>query len=281
MTNTETIAPRLEMSSDDFSKVVEMAADIAGLAIPDTKKSLVQSRLSKRMRQIGANSFKEYLSRVSTKSGDTDEGRAFLSALTTNVSSFYRENHHFEFFVEKILPMISRKLAAGERARFWSAGCSSGQEAYTLAMEILAACPKARAPDLLILGSDIDSEILRRAEAATYSESEISGIPSEKRKRFVHQKADGQFVMNDEVRSLVRFKELNIHGDWPMRGPFDAIFCRNVVIYFDEAHQQALWPRFNQLLKPDGYLFLGHSERIYPLDGTGFAGAGVTIYRKV
>lgn len=280
MTFGSTLPSKLEMSAQEFQLVANLASDIAGLSIPDTKMSLVQSRLSKRMRQVGMSSFGEYLARVAAAKVDSSERKEFLSALTTNVSSFYRESHHFEFFTKHVIPGISHKLAAGEKVRIWSAGCSSGQEPYSIAMELLLACPDAQAPNVLILGSDIDPEILARAKSAQYTEAEIDGIPADRRGRFLEKTPDGRFEMCGRIRSLIRFKELNLHGQWPMTGPFDAIFCRNVVIYFDETRQQALWPRFNGLLQKGGHLFLGHSERIHPLNGTGFESAGVTTYRK-
>ena len=149
-------------------------------------------------------------------------------------------------------------------------------------MEILKSIPDVSAPDLLILGTDIDPKILRRAVDGVYSEAEIETIAPIDRKRFfkLSDPRTRSFSVSPDLRNLVRFRELNLHGDWPMHGAFDAIFCRNVVIYFDDETQRALWPRFRDCLAPGGWLMLGHSERIHPLEGTGFLSSGVTIYRK-
>lgn len=266
-----------QMSDREFERVASVALDAAGLAIPATKKSLVQSRVARRMRSLGHPTFTDYLDYLDANPG---ERRELVSALTTNVSSFYRERHHFEFLVHTVLPELRARLERGGRARFWSAGCSSGQEPYTLGMELLRHLPNAAEKNILILGTDIDPAILARARAGRYSEAEIASVAAPDRARFFAAQPDGTFAAGPALRSLVRFRELNLHKDWPMKGPFDAIFCRNVVIYFDEARQRDLWPRFRALLAPGGWLMLGHSERIHPLSGSGFVTAGVTTYRK-
>jgi len=267
------------MTDAEFSKVASIAAKAAGLSIPASKKSLVQSRIARRMRDLRLASCQDYLSFVDQNDTET---RELISVLTTNVSAFYRENHHFEFLVDTIIPKLRAKLKSGGRVRLWSAGCSSGQEPFTLAMELTKAIPNIRDCDLLILGTDIDPKILKTAIKGTYSEAEVEAIAPQDRERFLVKSVerDGHFVVNDDLKKLVRFRELNLHGEWPMQVEFDAIFCRNVVIYFDDDTQRALWPRFRDRLVSDGWLMLGHSERIHPLEETGFTSAGVTIYQK-
>lgn len=269
------------LSAAGFRQIAAIALEEAGLAIPEGKIALVQSRLSKRMRAIGIDAFESYVALVSDRQ-NRDERRELVSVLTTNVSSFFRERHHFDVFAAQVLPPLAARLArrAGS-VRIWSAGCSSGQEPYSIAMECLRAIPDAPEKDLLILATDIDPAILARASAGRYGAQEMSGVPDADRTRFFTRDDGGvHSVVKDPLRRLVRFRELNLHGAWPMRGKFDVIFCRNVVIYFDEAHQARLWPRFHAALSPGGFLFLGHSERIHPLDGSGFSSAGVTVYRK-
>jgi chemotaxis protein methyltransferase CheR len=269
------------LSDDEFHRITRIALEDAGLSIPASKKALVQSRLSRRMRVLGVSDFGTYIGIVS-RPDNHEERRELVSALTTNVSSFFRERHHFDFFSKTVLPAVEAKLASRSGpVRIWSAGCSSGQEPYSLAMECLRRIPDAADRDLLILGTDIDPAILQRAKAGLYSQAEVAGIPeNDLRQHFSSDATDGSRRVNDGLRRLVRFRELNLHGKWPMRGQFEAIFCRNVVIYFDEEHQRKLWPRFHMALVPGGYLFLGHSERIHPMDGSSFTSAGVTIYRK-
>ena len=270
------------LSEAGFFRIAEIALEEAGLAIPHGKIALVQSRISKRMRALGIADFDAYVGLVSNRA-NRDERRELVSVLTTNVSSFFREKHHFDLFAKLLLPSLADRLSRREGpVRIWSAGCSSGQEPFTIAMECLRLMPDAPERDLLILATDIDPAMLKRAASGRYSATEIAGVPEADRKRFFLSEDGGShFVASDEMQRLIRFRELNIHGEWPMRGRFDAIFCRNVVIYFDEAHQARLWPRFHAALSPGGLLFLGHSERIHPLEGSGFQTAGVTVYRKI
>ncbi len=267
------------LSDVEFARLAAIAAEFAGLSIPASKKSLVQSRIARRMRQLGLSTCQDYIAFVDSNASET---RELISVLTTNVSNFYREKHHFEFLVERVVPKIKEKLDAGQPARIWSAGCSSGQEAYTLAMELLKSMPDLVQKNFRILGTDIDRKILDRAVAGTYSEAEIEAVPRHERDRFFVPAEDrpGSFSVKPELRKLVHFRELNLHGGWPMQASYEAILCRNVVIYFDDETQRALWPRFRDRLAPGGWLMLGHSERIHPLEGTGFASVGVTIYQK-
>lgn len=269
------------LADDEFHRITRIALEEAGLSIPKSKKALVQSRLSRRMRVLGISDFSTYIGLVSLPENG-DERRELVSVLTTNVSSFFRERHHFDFLSKTVLPVVEAKLASRSGpVRIWSAGCSSGQEPYSLAMECLRRIPDAADRDLLILGTDIDPVILQRARTGQYSQADVSGIPeNDLRQHFSFDSANGTYRVNEGLRRMIRFRELNLHAKWPMHGQFEAIFCRNVVIYFDEDHQRRLWPRFHMALAPGGHLFLGHSERIHPMDGSGFNSAGVTIYRK-
>lgn len=261
------------LSDQHFQRVIEIAATEAGLAIPETKKSLVQSRVARRMRTLGLSDCGEYLDSLP---GNSTETQHFISALTTNVSHFFREAHHFEYIREKVLTKTTSK-----RLRFWSAGCSNGQEPYSLAMEIIKSVPNAGKMDVLILATDIDDTVLEKASRGIYSETEIEGVPEPDRKRFLTRQQNGQYQINEELRKLVRFRKLNLNSpNWPMKGPFDAILCRNVVIYFSDETQNLLWPRFRNLLGTSGSLLLGHSERIVDVEGMGFQVAGVTTYQK-
>ena len=220
----------------------------------------------------------DYISIVSgTKA--PEERRELISILTTNVSSFYREQHHFQHLKSDVFKRLREKIAAGKTVRLWSAGCSSGQEPYTIGIEILKYFTSSEVKNILVLASDIDPSILEKARRGQYSHLEISAISEPDQNAFFEQQGD-KYEALQKLKSLVRFRELNLHGQWPMSGAFDAIFCRNVLIYFDDTHQQALWPRFRNALVPGGYLYLGHSERIHPLDTSGFTSIGSTIYQN-
>lgn len=262
------------LSDRDFRKILQIADSEAGLAIPEAKRSLVQSRVAQRMRSLGIAEYRDYLS---TLDHDASETQHLISALTTNVSHFFRERHHFDVLRDTFL-----LDAPPERLRFWSAGCSNGQEPYSLAIEILKSIPDAGDRDILVLATDIDHVVLEKAGHGRYSASEAEGVPKPDRARFFTREPDGTLRVRTEVKRLVRFRHLNLNGAaWPMKGPFDAIMCRNVVIYFNDQTQANLWPRFHALLRPGGLLMLGHSERIHALADSGFDADGVTTYRKL
>lgn len=264
----------ISLSDAEFRQIAAIAAREAGLAIPETKKSLVQSRLARRMRSLGLSACSAYLAALEE---DAEETQHLICALTTNVSHFFRERHHFDHVRDTFLTD-----RAPVRLRFWSAGCSNGQEPYSLGMEIVRAMPDAAQRDILVLATDIDRNVLEKAAAGIYSDSEVESISLKDRTRFLKSQPDGTHRVSTEIRRLVKFRYLNLNANgWPMSGPFDAIFCRNVVIYFDDRTQASLWPRFRALLKPGGSLMLGHSERIHPMTGSGFEAIGVTTYRRI
>lgn len=266
------------MSEAAFAAIAKLARSEAGLVLTPGKATMVQSRLRKRLRSLGLNDFESYSRYVCSPDGEA-ERRQMISALTTNVSHFFREAHHFALLREKLFPSLVGRARSGGRIRIWSAGCSSGQEPFSIAMALLSHAPDMAQHDVLILGSDIDPSIVATAEAATYSPQQISGIPPDLRKAHLVPAGDGLHRMAPQLRRMVRFRELNLLGPWPMKGRFDAIFCRNVVIYFDQTTQNGLWPRFHQMLAPDGWLFLGHSERISDEAGHLYHSVGQTAYR--
>ncbi len=264
-----------------FAALARVAHAEAGLVLPPDKAPMVMSRIGKRMRRVGARSLEEYCELLECPDCG-EERREMIFALTTNVTSFLREAHHFECFRETILPELVTRARQGGRVRLWSAGCSTGQEPYSLAMTVLEAFPEAATTDLRILATDIDPHVLREARGGSYAEQLLQPLPEIWRSRFFEpgSEATGQWRVKEEVRRLVVFRELNLLDRWPMKGRFDAIFCRNVVIYFDRVTQSALWPRFHGALAPGGYLFLGHSERIDLADQPPFRPAGTTIYQR-
>ncbi len=264
----------MTLSDAEFSQIVGIALREAGLAIPDSKKSLVQSRVARRMRTLGFSECRDYLASLEESAEETQH---LIAALTTNVSHFFRETHHFHHVRDALL-----QSGAKGKLRFWSAGCSNGQEPYSLAIEILKAIPEAEKHDILILASDIDRNVLQKAASGIYTFSEVESVDGNDRSKYWNELPDGRFEIVEAARKLVRFRQLNLNAStWPMTGPFDAIFCRNVVIYFNDETQAALWPRFRTMLKTGGLLMLGHSERLHPIEGSGFEPAGVTTYRKL
>lgn len=264
----------------DFRKIAAMVHGDAGIALPDTKATLVYSRLAKRLRALGLSSFKDYCALVAGKDG-LDERQRMLAALTTNVTRFFREPHHFEDLASKVLPPLLQHARSGGRVRIWSAACSSGQEPYSAAMTLLSLMPNAGDFDIKILATDIDPNMVVDGRNGVYSENLLAGVSAEHRRRWTTTDASGGVRMADELRALVTFNELNLIGDWPMKGRFDVIFCRNVAIYFEDDTQARLWGRFAPLLQPGGTLYIGHSERVAGPAAALLSPDGVTTYRKI
>ncbi|MEM1076371.1 MAG: protein-glutamate O-methyltransferase [Pseudomonadota bacterium] len=268
------------MDSRTFEAIADLAYRESGLQLVAEKSSMIQSRLRHRLKALGINNFGAYADFVVTENG-SDERRQMISALTTNVSHFFREKHHFDALAKTILPRVFDGLTKGSRFRLWSAGCSNGQEAYSIAMTLLECAPELRSHDVKILATDIDPNVVSFAQKGIYPERMVAGIPEPLLSKYFTQTTDTtntDFCVNDNLKSLVVFKELNLLSDWPIKQNIDVIFCRNVVIYFDTSTQNKLWQRFNEVLSADGVLFLGHSERIATPDAFGFQSVGPTTY---
>lgn len=269
-------APESGLSDRDFRRIAAIAHDAAGLMIPESKAAMVRSRLAKRMRKLALDDIGAYLDRV--EGGDGPELREMISVLTTNVTSFYRESHHFDLMTKDIVSGLREKAERGERVRLWSAGCSTGAEPYTMAMTLLEHSPTFQRSDTRILATDIDRAILAVGKSGVYTPERVQGLPPAERARYFKPLDNGTYEALPSIRRLITFRELNLISSWPMTGLFDIIFCRNVTIYFDEATQTDIWTRFFHCLAPGGWLFVGHSERVP--DAVGFQSAGNTVYRK-
>ena len=269
------------MSKRDFDEIAAMLYADAGIYLPPSKVNLVYSRLAKRLRALGLESFRDYCQLVGAPDG-ADERLEMLSALTTNVTRFFRESHHFEHLKVEVLPPLLESARRGGRARLWSAACSSGQEPYSMALTALSVDASAAAYDVKILATDIDPRVVADGERGAYAEAALVDVPPALRQRYFIPPARGarpEWRVADELRRLVVFRTLNLNADWPMRGKFAAIFCRNVVIYFDEATQQRVWSRFVDKLEPKGWLYIGHSERVTGPAASRLFSQGVTAYR--
>ncbi len=264
----------------DFHRIARIVHAESGIVLGDNKANLVYSRLAKRLRKAGLRSFHDYCELVQREDG-ADERQAMIAAMTTNVTRFFREAHHFALLEKTVLPPLLERAKKGERVRLWSSACSSGEEAYSMALTILGLMPDAGEHDILILASDLDPNMLERAELGTYTAPQVEPIPAELRRKWLARaKGDGamDFEVTEPVRKLVRFRELNLLDPWPMRSRFDIIFCRNVMIYFDDETQNGIWTRFAKFLEPDGVLCIGHSERIPA--SLPFELVGQTSYRR-
>ncbi len=268
-----------------FEFVVALIRQLAGIALAPHKMEMVYSRLARRLRDLKLPDFDSYCALLESDRAEAEIG-FLVNALTTNLTSFFREPHHFDHLRDKTLPEVQQRQAGSgrPRLRIWSAGCSSGQEPYTIAMVVASAIPDLRRWDARILATDIDTHMVETARRGVYPADMAQAlVDNHVRDRFFHRQrgagGDPVLLIDDEVKRLITFKPLNLLEPWPMRGPFDAIFCRNVLIYFDRIGRKQVIDNFARLLSHDGYLYLGHSESLYGVS-SGFRQIGPTIYRR-
>jgi chemotaxis protein methyltransferase CheR len=248
-----------ELTPAQFARITDVLHEHAGIRMREGKEGLVRARLTKRLRKLGLADFDAYLNHVE-KDTTRREFAEMIDALTTNKTSFLREASHFEFLRTSVFPTLSGPV------RIWSAGCSTGEEPYTLAMLCNEAFADIATRDVRILSTDISHRVLAQAKAGVYAAENMADVPAPWLQKYWTRKQDAQgravFEAEKPLRRLVHFAKLNLMERWPMQGPFDAILCRNVMIYFDKATQQQLVERYWQLLRPGGHLFVGHSESL-------------------
>ena len=247
----------VQLSENQFNKICAIVHRSCGIHLKKGKEALVRARLMKRLRAKQVASVNDYLDYIDRKEGN-HELTLFIDAMTTNKTSFFREAEHFNYLRDQILPELK-----SHRLRFWCAACSSGEEPYTLAMWLKEHMPDIDSKDLLILATDISRRVLEKARMAIYSKETLQNLPSAQFNKYfikLNGQHSGSFQVVKDVRMLVRLSWLNLLESWPMKGRFNVIFCRNVMIYFDRPTQQKLINRFWELLEPGGYLFVGHSE---------------------
>ena len=265
----------------EFKFISDLVGQRTGIVLSSAKRQMVYGRLSRRLRQLKLTKFSDYCDLLT--SGHEEELIEFTNALTTNLTAFFRENHHFEYLKQTVIPELIRNKAGSKRIRIWSAGCSSGEEPYSIAMCMREALPKASGWDIKILATDLDSNMVERGKAGVYTTERVEGLSPERMKKWV-KKGTGDNAdkvrMSDELRDLITFKELNLMEAWPIKGPFDFMFCRNVVIYFNKDTQKILFDRYADLLAPKAHLFIGHSESLNKVTDR-FNLLGKTIYQKV
>ncbi|MCW9053054.1 MAG: protein-glutamate O-methyltransferase [Motiliproteus sp.] len=263
---------------EDFESVRTRLNQHAGIVLSDIKKDMVYNRLARRLRSLGLQNIRDYLNLLDDSNRGKEEFIHFINALTTNLTSFFREPHHFQYLEQSLLPELMRSKS--DPIRVWSAGCSIGEEPYTLALvlnKVLAGRHPAQ-----IQATDIDTNVLEVARQGIYDQERVKKLSQEQLKRgFLRGKGKqrGMVKVKHEIRSLIQFQPLNLIADWSIKGPFDVIFCRNVMIYFDKATQKKLIARMAELLTPNGHLFIGHSESLHNISDR-FEPIGQTIYRR-
>jgi chemotaxis protein methyltransferase CheR len=268
-------ASEFALSEREFSRIRERLYQAAGISLSDAKRTLVIARLSRLVRNLQLSGFDAYLDYLE-RAGSADDKQEFVNALTTNLTRFWREEHHFVHLVDYVRGLVATRT--DRRLRIWSAGCSTGQEPYTIALELLDALPELKRWDFKILATDIDTAVIAKAATGIYPDSELNGLALE-RVRLFDNLGDGRVQVPRAVAQTISFKPLNLMAPWPMKGPFDAIFCRNVAIYFDKATQGELFGRLGKMLAPGAFLYIGHSEN--PGSASqGFRLVGKTIYQQ-
>jgi len=268
-----------DFSNEDFEALRRLVKQITGINLSDQKRELVYGRLARRLRVLQLESFTQYRELLAQDGGR--EIAQFCNAITTNLTAFFREPHHFDYLRDQVLAPMAESGAA-RRLRIWSAGCSTGEEPYSIAMTILEALPDPKRWDVRILATDLDSDVLERGRRGIYTEDRLKNLTLQRRTRFFRDAGsrDGPcYEVAPELKSLITFKQLNLMHPLPMRGPLDAIFCRNVVIYFDKDTQRDLFSRVAQLQQPGNLLFLGHSESLFKVSEQ-YSLIGKTVYRR-
>lgn len=263
------------LSDSSFERIAARIGEMAGIVLEPRKKQMIFSRLNRRVRALDLSGFEAYIDFLDSADGASEQ-QDFVNALTTNLTSFFRESHHYDHLRKEI---IAPTLAAGRtRLRIWSAGCSTGEEPYSTAL-CLAEAVKPIPDDFKILATDIDTKVLEHCRAATYDAGRNQEIAQRFRNFLSIDKAADQFTLSIEIRRCVSFKQLNLMQNWPMSGPFDVIFCRNVLIYFSRETKASLLDRFVQKLVPGGFLYLGHSEPILQ-EHPHLISKGQTMYQR-
>jgi chemotaxis protein methyltransferase CheR len=264
-------------SEADFRHLVQLAYEYAGISLSESKRNLLYSRLSRRLRILGLEKFSDYRDLLTR---DDREIENFINSISTNHTKFFRESHHFDHLRTHVaVPFNQNAAVTGNRKlRIWSAGCSSGEEPYTIAVVLKREIRDFSNSDVRILATDIDTDVLTKASRGEFASATVDEVPKTYSEYF--KRAGDKIMMDEEIKSLITFRRLNLMSEpWPFQGKFDAIFCRNVMIYFDGPTKAKLIQRFVQQIKPGGWLYIGHSESLIGAH-PGLQSSGRTIYRR-
>ncbi len=276
------LCPPCEISLSDeiFGLFQNLIYTTAGIRLSSQKKGLLSSRLLRRLKKLGIDSLYEYYRRVKD---DSDELVEMLNCISTNTTHFFRENHHFEYLKNKIIPELLRIKSSEKTIRIWSAGCSTGEEPYSIAITLCEALGDMRGWDIKVLATDISTKVLDAAQSGIYEYEAVSDMPEDiVRRYFLRGAGDNieKIKVRDFLKDMIRFRRLNLKdGAYPFKRKFDVIFCRNVMIYFDEGMKQHVLSMFHRHLSENGHLFLGHSETM--LGSNGFKSVFITVYKKI
>ena len=274
------ISAGVPITEDEFNRIRELVKRNTGISLGSHKRDLVVSRLAQRLRKLNLSSFSEYL-HLLEEAGDSGELVNMINRITTNKTDFFREIHHFKYLTDVILPKITAGGGSG-KVRCWSAGCSSGQEPYTLAITLQEFFAGKSGWDVKILATDLDTNMLHTADQGIYQAEQLAPVDPDLVRKYFTKLSDGQYQVKPVLRNMITFKKFNFisHATYNVRVPLDFIFCRNVMIYFDAQEKHDIVTKFAAVLKPHGYLFVGHSESLMMAKDI-FNNIGPTIYQKV
>ncbi len=265
----------------DFNSIRKLVREVSGITLADSKRELVYGRLSRRLRHYGMESFADYRALLAGAEGESEIGE-FTNAVTTNLTSFFREGHHFDYLKTHFLLPRAADPHASRRLRIWCSAASTGEEPYSIAMTVADAIPDWERWDIKILATDLDTEVLAQCEAATYKEERVSAMPRSRIEKYFRREGSGagaRLRVKPELARMITFRQLNLMHRLPMKGPLDVIFCRNVIIYFDKETQRGLFARMAPLQRPGNLLFLGHSESLFKVSDD-WSLIGKTVYRR-
>lgn len=265
------------LAQTDFQFLQKLIYEETGIVIGDHKREMIFRRLSRRMRDLDIENIADYCSILRSKN-NTEEMGNFVNAVTTNLTSFFRENHHFDFLKSDFHKSFIQ--SGKKRLRVWSSASSTGEEPYSIAITLREAfAEKIDHLDAKILATDLDTQVIQTAKNGVYAQDRLKDLDTTIKSKWFDSMNGKQYKVNDSLKSLITFNKLNLLGPWPIRGKFDVIFCRNVLIYFDKPTQEKLVDRFYDVLESGGILMLGHSESV--LKGNAkFDNLGKTIYQK-
>jgi chemotaxis protein methyltransferase CheR len=269
-----------KLSDSDFDYICKYVYEKSGIVLGVTKREMVYRRFTRIVRDRKLGSFTEYCQIL--KENPVAEQNYFINAITTNLTSFFREQHHFDYLMEHELPRLIKQNT--KRIRVWSSASSTGEEPYSIAITLMESMKSYLGSwDVKLLATDIDSNVLNTGKQGIYDAKRIEDVPSQLKKKYFTKGTganNNKVKVATSIQQLITFKELNLMHEWPMKGPFDVIFCRNVIIYFDKKTQSELFERYYHLLAPNGLLILGHSENLGAFQQY-FECVGRTIFRKI
>lgn len=268
-------------TDQNFNHIRTIVTEHSGIVLSDAKRDMVYSRLVRRLRALGIKKFDDYCTLLEDQ--NHKEFTHFINAITTNLTSFFRENHHFEMLANEILPDIMQRNQSSKKIRIWSAGCSTGMETYSIAIVLKEIIPEHQDWDVKILATDLDTNVIDTAAQGIYQADRVTGVSDERMARWFMQGQganEDKLKVSKELRQMVTFKPMNLLQPFPFKGPIDIIFCRNVVIYFDKETQKVLFDRFANIHANSSYLFIGHSETLYNVTDR-YQLLGNTVYKKI